>query len=124
MPAVIRVAIADDHAPIRSALRRFFSFEADMHWAGEACDGVEALALVCSVVVDVLLLDLSMPRMSGWEALPKLRAAAPHTRVLILSSQVDPWVTQKALAKGAAACVHKDVEPSVIVATVRRVALA
>ena len=116
---MIRISIADDDDMVRSALRRYLTQEPDFHWAGEACDGTDAILLVQSVRVDVLLLDVSMPRMDGFQALPQVRAAAPHTRVLMLSSHADPGYQQRAMALGAVAYLLKGSDPHVIAHAIR-----
>jgi DNA-binding NarL/FixJ family response regulator len=115
----IRIAIADDDDMVRSALRRYLMQEADFHWAGEASDGTDAILLVQSAHIDVLLLDVSMPRMGGLQALPLLRAGAPHTRVIMLSSHADPGYQRRALQLGAVAYLLKGGDPQVIAHAIR-----
>ena len=119
MTNTIRVAIADDDDMVRTALRRYLTQEPDVHWAGEASDGTDAILLVQSVRVDVLLLDVSMPRMGGLQALPQLRAAAPHTRVVMLSSHADDGYRKRALQLGATAYLLKGVDPQEIAEAIR-----
>jgi DNA-binding NarL/FixJ family response regulator len=120
MTTFIRIAIADDDDMVRSALRRYLMQEPDFHWAGEASDGLDAIVLVQSVGIDVLLLDVSMPRMSGLQALPQLRTTAPHTRVVMLSSYADHSYQQRSLELGAVAYLLKGSDPQVIAEAIRR----
>ena len=119
MNSPIRIAIADDDDMVRSALRRYLGQEPDFHWAGEAADGDEAIALVQAVPVDVLLLDVSMPRLDGLQALPRIRAAAPATRVLMLSSHADHAYQQRSMHNGASGYLLKGGDPHQIVEAIR-----
>jgi DNA-binding NarL/FixJ family response regulator len=121
MKTRIRVAIADDDARVRAALCRYLSQEPDLQLSGEAGDGLEALELVASVRVDVLILDLSMPRMNGWQALAALRRIAPATRVVILSGEDSEGVRKRAFDEGAAAFADKGGGAEAVVRAVRAV---
>jgi DNA-binding NarL/FixJ family response regulator len=121
MKTRIRVAIADDDARVRAALCRYLSQEPDLQLSGEAGDGLEALELVASVRVDVLILDLSMPRMNGWQALAALRRIAPATRVVVLSGEDSEGVRKRAFDEGAAAFADKGGGAEAVVRAVRAV---
>lgn len=118
MTRTIRVAIADDDVKVRSALCRYLSQEADLALCGEAGDGMEALRLVAATPVDVLILDLGMPRMDGWQALHELRRVAPDMRVVILSGEDGEGVRKRASAEGASAFVAKASGPDAVVRAV------
>ncbi len=83
---VVRVLVVDDEPAIRTLLRVLLARDERFELAGEAKDGVEAVAAAAELQPDVVLLDLLMPRMDGREALPELRRAAPTSMVLVLSS--------------------------------------
>ena len=74
---MIRIGIVDDHAIVRTGLRQFFSEHVDLRVTGEAANGREALDLVRGGEVDVLVMDLSMPDLSGVDALAAIKARAP-----------------------------------------------
>lgn len=116
---MIHVAVADDYAPIRSALRRFFEFEPGFRWAGEAANAEEAIRLVMTHHVDILILDLGMPGAGGLDALPRLRAAAPHLRVVVLSAYSASAYARKAIALGASNYLEKPTDLDLLAATVR-----
>ena len=87
--AVIRVLIADDHAVVREGLRAFLALQDDVEVVGEAADGEEAVQAVARLEPDVALVDLVMPRVDGIEAIGRIRAERPQTRVIVLTSFVD-----------------------------------
>jgi len=106
-PAKIRVCVADDHAILRSGLRMLLSAEPDMEFSGEARDGKEAVALVTEEQPDVLVLDVTMPNMSGVQALKAIIARSPQTRVVILTMHDHPAYLRSLLAAGASGYVLK-----------------
>jgi DNA-binding NarL/FixJ family response regulator len=116
---VIHLAVTDDYGPIRTALRRFFEHEPDFQWAGEAADGEEALRLVSTHHVDVMLLDLIMPGLSGFITLPRLRRAAPRVRVVVFSACPATVYARKAVALGASNFVEKGTSLDVLASIVR-----
>ncbi len=81
------LVIAEDHTIVRDGLRRIFAEEADFTVVGEAEDGEQAVKLALKLAPDLVLLDLSMPRMNGLEALKELKRRLPKTRVVILTVQ-------------------------------------
>ena len=81
---MIRVAIIDDHAIVRTGLRQFFSEQVDLVVVAEAANGREAIDIVRKELADVLVMDLSMPDQSGVDALAAIKARAPDLPVLIL----------------------------------------
>lgn len=116
---MIHVAVADDYAPIRSALQRFFEHEPGFQWVGGVADAEEAIVLVTTRHVDALLLDVSMPGLGGLAALPRLRAAAPQLRVLVLSAYPASYYAHKAVELGASSYLEKAADLDVIAATIR-----
>lgn len=81
-----RILIVDDDADIRLVVRLFLRESGLFEVVGEAGDGREAIALVCALDPDVVLLDLDMPIVGGLEAIPVIRRRAPETRVVVLSA--------------------------------------
>jgi DNA-binding NarL/FixJ family response regulator len=108
----IRVVVADDVDDLRFLLRMAFEASGDFEVVGEAATGSQALRVVAEQRPDVLVLDLDMPNMTGFEALPFLRAQNPDTAVVVYSAFVIPGaVVDELLRQGAAAVVPKDVTP-------------
>jgi YesN/AraC family two-component response regulator len=85
---------------------------------GEASDGLEAVEMCAEEQPDVVLIDLAMPTMDGLQAIPKILADSPGTKVIVLSGFSRVQVEQKALAAGASAYLEKGEAPSRIVATI------
>src|SRR4051794_39851202 len=108
MSSSVRVLICDDHALVRSGLRRLLEAEAAVEVTGEAGDAEEAVAQAAAQQPDVLLLDVVLPGRSGIEALPDVLDASPRTRVLVLSMQDDPSYVRQAFAAGAAGYLLKE----------------
>ncbi|RYF73434.1 MAG: response regulator transcription factor, partial [Comamonadaceae bacterium] len=120
---MIRVGIVDDHAIVRSGLRQFFSEHVDLRVAGEASTGREAIELVRTTELDVLVMDLSMPGQSGIDALAMIRAKAPDVGILILSAYPEEHYAMSLLRQGASGYLNKDCEPIEIVNAIRTISL-
>jgi DNA-binding NarL/FixJ family response regulator len=102
-----RVLLADDHVMVRRGLRRILDEQPDLEVVAEAGDGVEALEAVRDVGVDLAVLDVSMPRMTGLQAIPELLARRPDMRVLMLSMHDNEQYLFEALRAGASGYVLK-----------------
>jgi len=106
----IRIVIADDHPIFRDGLRRLLEAESGLKVIGEACDGAEAVKLARQLKPDIMLLDLSMPRMPGLEALKDLSTGtgANGVRVILLTAAAEKHQIVEALQLGARGVVLKD----------------
>jgi DNA-binding NarL/FixJ family response regulator len=113
--------IVDDHDVFRRGLARLLS-EHDIEVVGQAADGWEALKAVARLAPDVVVMDLSLPRMSGVEAIARITADAPATRVLVLTISVDEVDVTQAILAGASGYLLKDASIDEIVAGVRAAA--
>jgi DNA-binding NarL/FixJ family response regulator len=98
----IGILIVDDQADVRRALSSLLKLIPDCLLVGEANDGREALTLAFEIQPDLIIMDVNMPRMDGFEATRKLRQMMPAARVLILTQHDSPQAV--AAAKGAGAC--------------------
>src|SRR5690348_8929412 len=103
----MRVLIADDHEVVRAGVRTLLASEKDIQICGEAVDGRDALAKVQELLPDVVIMDISMPNLSGIEATRELRRSHPGIRVVMLSQYDFPHMMQQALSAGACAYVVK-----------------
>ncbi len=117
----VRVLIVDDHPVVRDGLRGVVEAEPDMEVVGEAGDGAEALARVAGAdgAVDVVLMDLRMPRMGGVEAIKELRRTAPSVRVLVLTTFDTDRDVLPAIEAGATGYLLKDTPRAELVRAVR-----
>jgi two-component system, NarL family, response regulator NreC len=118
----IRVLVVDDHAVVRSGLRALLDREDQIAVVDEAATADEAVFRMIEHKPDVLLMDVTMPGMSGLEAIPKLLQASPATRVLMLSMHDDPRYVREAFAAGASGYVLKEAADTEVVAAIRTVA--
>ena len=118
----IRVLVCDDHALVRSGLRRLLESEQSFEVVGEAADAEQAVAIVGQQHPDVLLLDVVMPGRSGIEAIPDLIAASPETQILVLSMQDDPSYVRKAFSAGAHGYLLKEAADAELVQAIQDVA--
>ena len=118
----VSMLIADDHDVVRAELVRLFDGATDIRLVGEAADGVEALAMVEQHRPDVVLMDVSMPEINGFEATRAIKWRWPETVVLILSLLGDDEYVFAALAAGAAGCIVKDHAAEELVDAVRSAA--
>jgi two-component system invasion response regulator UvrY len=119
---MIHLAIVDDHAIVRRGLRQFLSEEPDLSVVAEAAHGREALDMVRQDMVDVVLLDLAMPRHSGVGALAEIKAQRPTLPVLILSGFPEKYDAIAMLRLGASGYLNKDCKPQELVKAIRTVA--
>jgi DNA-binding NarL/FixJ family response regulator len=120
---VIRIGIVDDHAIVRSGLKQFFADQVDLRVVGEAASGREAIDLVRTTEMEVLLMDLSMPGQSGIDVLAMIRAKAPDVGVLILSGYPEEHYALNLMRQGASGYLNKECDPEEIVEAIRAVSL-
>jgi two-component system response regulator NreC len=118
----IRVLVVDDHAVVRSGLRRVLDAEPDIETVGEAENAERAVFEAIQHKPDVVLMDIVMPGKSGIEIIPALQQDAPEVKVLLLSMQDDPRYVREAFAVGASGYVLKEAADTEVVGAVRAVA--
>jgi DNA-binding NarL/FixJ family response regulator len=103
----IRILIADDHEIFRRGLRSLLESHAEWEVCGEAKDGQEAVERTKELNPDVVVLDITMPRLNGLEAAQVIRNEAPRSKMVILSQHEPSLMRQAALSAGADAYVTK-----------------
>jgi two-component system response regulator NreC len=118
----IRVVLVDDHAILRSGLRRVLDAEPDIEVVGEAESAERAVFEAIANKPDVVVMDLVMPGKSGIEGMPAVFQAVPDVKVLVLSMQDDPRYVREAFAAGAAGYVLKEAADTEVVGALRAVA--
>ena len=108
MTPSVRVVIADDDPLFIDALEAILGIESQIEIAGRAHDGKEAMRLAGELEPDVVLMDLSMPVVDGFEASRRIRAEAPATAVVVLTGSAYAEDVEKAYDAGASDYVTKD----------------
>lgn len=120
-PPKIRVLLADDHAMVREGLRRVLEDSGLIEIVAEAAEGVEAIQKAESCKPDVILLDISMPGMSGLEAVTRLHAILPQARILMLTMHDNVRYAFHALRAGAHGFVLKQAAATDLIKAIKTV---
>jgi DNA-binding NarL/FixJ family response regulator len=116
-----RLLVVDDHAFMRVAINAILTRDSSLEVVGEAQDGQEAVERCRELRPDLILMDVSMPRMNGLEATRKLKTQWPETSVLILTAHADQSLLMDAVKAGAAGYVLKGEHPDHVLDAVRAV---
>ncbi len=119
---MLRVLICDDHTLVRAGLRRLLDSFDGIEVVAEASSADEALIRTQQVLPHIVLLDLSMPGRSGFDALAELRRMHPETAVVIMSMHDDALHVRESLARGAVGFVVKDAAPAELEIAIRAAA--
>jgi len=122
MTEVIRVGLCDDHAVVRSGLRRIVADEPDLEVVGEAGTAEEAVSLARAERPDVFVMDLGLPGASGIDATRRVVEVSPQTAVLVLTVHDDVGYLRKAFDAGARGYLVKDAADVELVLAIRQVA--
>ena len=116
-----RVLLVDDHELLRAGLRSRLEKEPGIEVVGEADSAERAIILARALQPDLVLLDLLLPRRSGFEAIPEINRVAPDARVIVISSQTAASSVRRALTAGAAGYLPKRASDRELVAAIRQV---
>ncbi|MFP6561836.1 response regulator [Paraburkholderia sp. B3] len=119
---MIRILIADDHAIVRGGLKQIIATTTDIVVVGETGQGSEVIEKLRSCEVDLLLLDMTMPGISGIDLIRRVRSEKPALPVLVLSIHNEAQVASRALKAGATGYLTKDSDPDVLIAAIRKLA--
>lgn len=122
MSKKIRLLIADDHTIMREGLKQLFSLTDDLQVVAEAENGIMALERLSQGDIDLLLLDMGMPYLSGEELVMHICAQYPAQRILILSMHNEPQIAQRMLRAGATGYLCKTCTPETLLGAIRRAA--
>jgi two-component system, NarL family, nitrate/nitrite response regulator NarL len=118
----IRIVIADDHPLVREGLRQLLETQPGLAVVGEAANGQEAVTQALALLPDILLLDVSMPRMNGLDALRELAAVAAGVKVILLTAAIEREETIIALRLGALGVVLKNTPTAMLFKCIHAVA--
>jgi len=120
-PSSIRVVLADDHDLVRSGIKALLTMIEGVQVIAEARDGQELIALVEDLMPDVVMTDISMPRVDGITAIAEIHARHPEVRLLVLSMYDTVDFVKRAVSNGACGYLMKDAPPFELEQAVRSV---
>lgn len=119
---MIRLMIVDDHGLMREGLKQLFEGEVDIVVSAEAGSGDEALRILQHEVVDLVLLDISIPGIHGVELIAKIKELPNAPQILVLSMHNEPQIAKRKLKAGASGYITKDSSPKDLLEAIRKVA--
>jgi DNA-binding NarL/FixJ family response regulator len=119
---MIELLLVDDHAVVREGYRRLLERRSDLHVAAEAGDAEEALQLLRTTPIDLIVLDLSLPGMGGIELTRRILQRFPEAKILAFSMHRDPLFASQALRAGALGYVTKSSSPEILIQAIYKVA--
>src|SRR5574343_1358302 len=119
---MIELLLIDDHAVVREGYRRLLERRPDMHVAAEAGDAEDALQILRTTPVDLIVLDLSLPGMGGIELARRILQRFPEAKILAFSMHRDPLFASQALRAGALGYVTKSSSPETLIQAIYKVA--
>ena len=119
--SAVRVVLCDDVSEMRKLLRYTLETDPRLEVVGEAADGREGARMIAELQPDVVLLDLSMPEMDGFEAIPTIASSAPRTGIIVLSGFSAERMREPALRNGADLYLEKGLPLDEVVSAVREV---
>ncbi len=118
----IRLLVADDHAVVRQGIRQILADTLDFAIVREASDGIQVLEKLRDCKVDVVVLDLSMPMMSGLEVIKQVRKEFPAVAILVLSFHSEEQYAVRVMKAGASGYLTKGSDPEELITALRSVA--
>ncbi len=119
---MVRLMLADDHAIVRGGLKQLFLLTTDIHVVAVAASGNEVLERLRQQPLDMLLMDINMPGISGADLITRVKAHQPKLPILVLSMHNETEVAARMLKAGANGFITKDCEPDILLTAVRKVA--
>jgi len=117
----IKIIIADDHALLRQGIRNVLELEEDLTVIAEAGDGEQAVEQAATLLPDILLLDINMPKMNGLEVIRRVTEGQSKVRIIVLTIHDDENYVIEVIKAGAVGYLLKDIEPGMLVKAIRTV---
>lgn len=117
----MNILIADDHTLFREGLKQLFALDDEVQVAAEAIDSAQTLLALRRGDIDLVLLDLSMPGVTGMSLIGRIRSEKNAPPILVLSMHNEAQIARRALSAGAAGYLTKDSHPNVLIAAMRKV---
>ncbi|MBI5437512.1 MAG: response regulator transcription factor [Nitrosomonadales bacterium] len=122
MLLTIRLMITDDHALVRAGLAQFLGHSPGIDVVAEASGGAELLEKLRATRIDLLLLDMTMPGISGEDLIARIKSIYPDMHILVLSMHNESQVAMRAMKAGASGYICKDCSPQTLLEAIRKVA--
>ena len=119
---MIRVLVADDHTILREGLVSLLNHSGDCQVVGQAADGMQAVEMALQLEPNVVVLDLSMPKLNGLDVIRRLSKELDHTRILVLTMHAEEEYVLHVVRAGAAGFLLKDSASSELLKAVRALA--
>jgi DNA-binding NarL/FixJ family response regulator len=120
--SMIRIVIADDHKIVREGLKQILALAPDIGIVGEAASAEEVMRVLSQCDCDLLVLDMTMPGLSGVDLIKRIKQRELAPLILVLSMHNEGQLVSRALKAGAAGYMTKDSEPDMLVAAIRKIA--
>jgi len=118
---MIKILIADDHAIVRKGLKQIIAETSDMVVMEEACNGQETLEKIKQCNLDIVVLDIKMPGLSGLDILKLALKMKPHLRILVLSMHPEEQYALRALKSGASGYMTKESAPEELLSALKKI---
>lgn len=119
---MIRILFADDHAIVRGGVKQLLALTDDVEVAGEAVNGAQLMEQLRNGSFDLVLLDMTMPGISGVDLITRIRMHNARLPILVLSMRNEAQLVRRALKAGATGYLTKDNEPETLMAAIRKTA--
>jgi DNA-binding NarL/FixJ family response regulator len=120
--AILRILLADDHAIVRQGVKALIGTQPDMEVIGEADEGASALKMAAELLPDVLIIDLSMPKLNGTQATEQIKQVCPGVKILVLTVHEDRGYFRRLLDAGASGYALKQAPADQLFKAIRIVA--
>ncbi len=118
----LRIMLAEDHLTVREGIKLLINSQPDMQVIGEVGDGIAAVREAQKLTPDIVVMDVSMPKLNGLKATRKLKTASPDVKILTLTRYTDDAYLQQLIQSGASGYVLKQSAPTELIRAIRTVA--